>query len=372
MKFRIWQGLLLFAGIVACFISSAAINNTPRAGTPITADIPAYQQRFGRTQPVIAVLADNEMTELTDFVVPYAVLKASGDSKVISVARSAGIVQLYPALKMQAETTLAGFDLAYPQGADYVVVPAMHNVQAPDLQKWLRAQVAKGARIVGICDGAWVLAHAGLLEHKKAASFWYSMDDLQRQFPDTTWVRNQRYVADGNIVTTTGVTASLPASVALVGAIAGKEKAVKLAAQLGISDWSARHDSQQFHLRAGNVLTIAVNWLRFWNHEDVTLPLNNGVDDIALALYADAYSRTYRSQAKGMGISSQAITTRYGLQLLPDASMAAPKFDQLSREFAWLNVTAPDAALEKALQGIQQSYGKPTRSLVSLFLEYPQ
>jgi len=334
--------------------------------------LPDYQPRFGRTQPVVAVVADNEMTELTDFVVPYAVLKASGAAQVLSVATGSGVVHLYPALKMQAETTMAEFDQTYPQGADYVIVPALHNVQAAILQNWVRAQAAKGAIIVGICDGVWVLAHAGLLEQRRAVGFWYSMDSLQKQFPNTTWVRNQRYLADGKIITTTGVTASLPVSLALVASIAGHESATALANELGISNYLSTHDSQQFNMSLAHVTTIAGNWLRFWSHEEIALPLSTGVNDIALALYADAWSRTYRSQVKTYADSMQAVQSRYGLQLLPDAVADAPVLEKLKREHHWLTDIAPALAMDKALQEIGKAYGQATRALVSTFMEYPQ
>lgn len=338
-----------------------------------SADIlPSYQPRFGRDKPVIAVVADNEMTELTDFVVPYAVLKASGAAQVLSVATGSGVVNLYPALKMQAETTMAEFDQAYPQGADYVIVPAVHNVQAAVLQNWVKAQSGKGAVIVGICDGVWVLAHAGLLDKHRAVGFWYSMDSLQKQFPGTTWVRNQRYLADGKIITTTGVTASLPASLALVASIAGHERATTLANELGIRSYLSTHDSQQFRLSAAHITTIASNWLRFWSHEEIALPLSDGINDIALALYADAWSRTYRSQVKTYARSMQAVNTRYGLQLLPDAVADVPALDKLKKEHNWLADIAPAQAMDKALQEIGKAYGQASRALVSTFMEYPQ
>jgi putative intracellular protease/amidase len=347
---------------------SLALTSADTLPTPL----PDYQPRFGRTQPVVVVVADNEMTELTDFVVPYAVLKASGAAQVLSVATGSGVVNLYPALKMQAETTVAEFDQTYPQGADYVIVPALHNVQAAVLQNWVRAQAAKGATIVGICDGVWVLAHAGLLEQRRAVGFWYSMDSLQKQFPNTTWVRDQRYLADGKIITTTGVTASLPASLALVAAIAGHERATALANELGIKDYLSTHDSQQFKMSLAHVTTIAGNWLRFWSHEEIALPLSAGINDIALALYADAWSRTYRSQVKTYASSMQAVKSRYGLQLLPDAVADAAVLDKMKTEKNWLTDIAPALAIDKALQEIGKTYGLATRALVSTFMEYPQ
>ena len=85
---------------------------------------------------------------------------------------------------------------------------------------WLREQAAAGATMVAICDGAEVLANAGVLRHRTATSHWYSRDSLQRRFTDTTWVDDRRYVMDGNVMTTTGVSASI--RFAGVGECAGR------------------------------------------------------------------------------------------------------------------------------------------------------
>lgn len=69
-------------------------------------------------------------------------------------------------------------------------------------------------------------ANAGLLEGHRATGHWYSLPSLQK-FSGTTWIRDQRYVSDGVVVTTTGVTASIPASHALGEAIAGHNRATQ-------------------------------------------------------------------------------------------------------------------------------------------------
>ena len=364
--------LLLLAFLVLGMCRVGADTPPPANSPALSSLFPAYQPRFGRQQPVVAVVADNEMTELTDFVVPYAVLKASGAAQVHSVAMDSGIVKLYPALKMQAETTMAAFDRTYPQGADFVIVPAIHNVQSAVLQNWLRAQAGKGSIVVGICDGVWALAHAGLLEQRRAVGFWYSMNSLQKQFPGTNWVRNQRYLADGKIMSTTGVTASLPASLALVASIAGHERATALANELGIKNYLSTHDSQQFSLSAAHITTIAANWLRFWSHDEIALPLSAGINDIALALYADAWSRTYRSRVKTYASNMQAVPTRYGLQLLPDHVADAGAMDKMKKDHGWLTDIAPAMAMDRALQEIGKSYGQASRAMVATFMEYPQ
>ena len=333
-------------------------------------NVPSYHARLARPHPIIAVAGQTRGTETTDYLVPYGVLAQSGAAQVIALGTQAGPIQLMPALKIEPQATIAEFDARFPGGADYVIVPAVHEPDDATLVDWVRAQAHKGAVIVGVCDGVWVVANAGLLNGRRATGHWYSLERLEHKFSDTRWVRNRRYVADGSVVTTTGVTASIPVSLALVEAIAGRDRATEVANELGARDWSAAHNSNDFALNYGYVLTAANNELSFWSHEKVGVPVSTGVDEIALALVADAYSRTYRSQAVSVSDSQAQILTRRGLHLLPDVAVRTsrvpdrvlPRFDSIP----------PVQALDWALDGIAEAYGEPTAAFVALQIEYPE
>jgi hypothetical protein len=211
-----------------------------------------------------------------------------------------------PALKIRPQATVNDFDARFPDGADFVVVPAVHHTEDATLLGWVKSQAAKGATIVGVCDGVWVLANAGLLKGHRAVGHWYSFSDLEKRFSETTWVRNHRYVADGKIVTTTGVTASIPVSLALIEAFGGNERAISVAHAMGAQDWNAAHRSGDFKLRATHMYAAATNWVSFWSHETIGVPITNGMDEVALAVAADAYSRTCRSKAISISPSAEA------------------------------------------------------------------
>src|SRR5689334_3015182 len=68
--------------------------------------------------PVAAVLAVNEGTETTDFLLPHAVLRRAGVADVQAVAPQRGRVALDPVLQVEVAQDLAGFDRTYPWGAD--------------------------------------------------------------------------------------------------------------------------------------------------------------------------------------------------------------------------------------------------------------
>src|SRR4051812_27598980 len=125
-------------------------------------ELPSYQDRFGRAKPVVAVVGENSGTELTDFVIPYGVLARSGAVQLLSVATQGGPLSMRPALKLQPDATTAEFDQRFPQGADYVIVPAVVKPDDATLVAWVAAQGAKGATVVSICDGALIVANAGL------------------------------------------------------------------------------------------------------------------------------------------------------------------------------------------------------------------
>ncbi|WP_395452559.1 DJ-1/PfpI family protein [Azospirillum melinis] len=332
-------------------------------------NIGAYSARFSREKPIIAVVAENSFTELTDYVIPFGVISASGAANVLALATQQGSVQMFPALKVQPQATTAQFDARFPDGADFVIVPAVHRVDDATLIAWIRSQADKGATIVGVCDGVWVVANAGLLDGKSAVGHWYSIDDLKAKFPAVHFLRDRRYLADGNVVTTTGVTASIPVSLALVEAIAGRERAVAVAQYLGIKDWGASHRGEDFTLTLSNVVTAATNWLAFWLHEDIEIPVTHGMDEIALALAADAFSRTYRSTAYAQSTTSEPITTSHGLTVIPDR-VVAPNTGSRTVN---LPVGVPAALmLDEALRQIGNTYGVATADFVSLQMEHPK
>ena len=75
-----------------------------------------------------------------------------------------------PALTIVPEMTALQFSEKFPDGADYVIVPALHNPKSPDGLAWIQQQRTSNATIIGICAGALPLAYAGLLDRKRATT----------------------------------------------------------------------------------------------------------------------------------------------------------------------------------------------------------
>jgi hypothetical protein len=96
--------------------------------------------------------------------------------------------------------------------------------------------------------------------------------------------------------------------------------------------------------------------------------MENGVDEIALALAADAWSRTYRSSAYSLA-AGPTVTTRRGLVIQPDRS---PADTPAERRIVLTSNAPPMAALDQALRTLAQLYGAGTANFVALQIEYPR
>ncbi len=321
-------------------------------------DAPAFK-------PVVVVLAYNQGTEVTDLLVPFGVLADSGLADVHAVALTEGAVVLLPAPgPVKLPGTVATFDAAYPRGADYVIVPAVVDPDNAALTAWLRAQHSRGAIIMSICDGAKVLAHAGLLKGRTATAHWYSLPDLRQKFPETNWRDDRRYVFDEQVITTSGVSASVPATFALLERIAGAEATSRYASGLGVSAWPAAHDGAAFRKADEAWDAAAGAHSPAMTPEGAGLTLPGQFDEARAALIMDAYSRTHRSNVVLHSGDAGEIRSRHGLIF---------QTNQDAREFeidGTLLQQPLAQTLDATLNQIERDYGARAADHVAIQLEY--
>jgi AraC family transcriptional regulator, transcriptional activator FtrA len=112
---------------------------------------------------------------------------------------------------------VGGMELHTPHGlealrwADTIVVPGWHpgEVPAAAILDGLRRAHRRGARIASLCSGAFVLAHAGLLDDKRATTHWMYADRLAAEFPALDVDPDVLYVGDGQVFTSAGTAAGI-------------------------------------------------------------------------------------------------------------------------------------------------------------------
>lgn len=357
----------IFFLLIALMIAATAAG----AATPDTTSI---EPKPGRERLIVAVTALNEGTEVTDFLVPYGILSEAG-AEAFAVAPNAAPVSLWPAGRIVPDMDFAGFDAAYPDGADIVIVPAMIDPEDEAVRDWLKAQAAKNAIMVSICEGARVLAGTGLLDGRRATGHFYDHDSRAGDFEAVKWQRNIRYVVDGDRISSAGVSASLPVSVMLAERIAGRERAEEIAASYGVSNWSDAHNSDAFNIGASEMATALKNLILGWPRAEIFIAAEDGVSEVDLAFPLDLAARSWRSNA-GILAGKSEVTTRNGLTLLADETGALPEGADLVRlpgDEGTADVTLASSATlrEDMLAWIETRFGEGTARFVAIQLEYP-
>jgi putative intracellular protease/amidase len=355
---------LLFAATALSAALLSGLAPAAPAGSPASSlSLPA--PKVGHPRPLVVVLADNAGAETSDYVIPYGVLKDSGAAEVLGVATRPGPVKLAPSMTVAADETTAQFESEHPEGADLIVVPYILDARNPTVIAFLKSQYGKGATVMSICAGALSVAEAGLFDGRQATSHWSRLAGLAHHYGQVRWVRDRRYVQDGRVISTAGVTASIPASLALVEAMAGRPAAEAEAARLGVADWSAQHRTDDFAVRTADIAQGLANLLAFWGHERVETPARDGFDEIALALRADAWGNSLRTKVVITG-GSAPVRSRHGLVLTPDAAPRPGAY--VIPEHAGGGATQ----LDLALKDMDRRYGAGATRLATLELEYPR
>ncbi len=118
----------------------------------------------------------------------------------------------------------AGFTIDTPyrladlEQADTIVVPMWSPTELPsaELADALRAAHARGARVLSFCSGAFLLAHVGLLDGRRATTHWIYAEQLAREFPAIDVEPDVLYVVDGRVMTSAGTAAAIDLCLHLV------------------------------------------------------------------------------------------------------------------------------------------------------------
>src|SRR5215207_6390000 len=181
----------------------------------------------------IAVLALDAVVAF-DLGVPPQVFGSARDSTGKRLYRV--LVCGSPVRSTAGFTLVPEHDLSVLETADTVIVPGVGagstvtvGTVDPGVADALRAAHARGARIVSICTGASVLAAAGLLDGRPAATHWAWADRLTSLYPRVKWDFDKLFCDDGDVLTSAGVGAGVDLCLHLVRGDHGSEVANRAA-----------------------------------------------------------------------------------------------------------------------------------------------
>lgn len=159
-------------------------------------------------------------------------------------------------------------DLSHLGEADTVIVPAWRDPdeRPPEaLLRSVRAAHARGARLVGLCLGTFVLAEAGVLDGRPASTHWAWAEEFQRSYPRVALDQDALYIDDGDILTSAGTAAAIDCCLHIVRRDHGADIANRVARRLVVAPH--RHGGQTQYIEkpmpaaAGEAqLGATINW----------------------------------------------------------------------------------------------------------------
>jgi transcriptional regulator GlxA family with amidase domain len=196
----------------------------------------------------VQVLIFDEV-EVLDFAGPFEVFGVTGlrpgpaPFRVETVGLSTAPVRARNGLEVRPSVSIEE-----ATRCDVIVLPGgfgtrreMHNAT---LLGWIRRQAESAEAILSVCTGALLLARAGLLDGLDATTHHVAFDELSQASPSIRVLRGARFVDNGRIVTSAGISAGIDASLHVVAKLLGQAVAAETAEYMEY-DWNPRHNESR-------------------------------------------------------------------------------------------------------------------------------
>ncbi|NND32411.1 MAG: glutamine amidotransferase [Saprospiraceae bacterium] len=166
----------------------------------------------------------------------HTIFHTDGGIRVFTVAPNRDTITTFEGLKI-----IPDFDFTTSPPIDILVVPSAENSMDTDLEnsEMINYVTTMGKRAkfnVSLCDGAFVLAKAGLVDGKESTTFPSDVERYRQMFPELIVHENVSFVHDGSLLTSQGGIKSYDVAMYLVEVIYGREVAKKVGKGLVI-DW---------------------------------------------------------------------------------------------------------------------------------------
>lgn len=326
----------------------------------------------------VAVVLGTAGTVATDVMGPFNVFGASDRFAVYTVSVNRKPVALSGGLSVIPDATIADLDAGRMPRPQIIVVPALSDPEAKaeaPLRKLIES-VHHDGTILGVCAGARVLAATNVLDGRSATSFWSDLPTLRSTHPETTWIGGKRWVDDGNVITTAGVSSGIAGALHLVDRFAGHAAAEKISARLDYPGWTDGAD-QSIPVKtvsiadASYVLGATLPWFQ----PTYGLMLKDGVGEIDVAAPAELWGGAAFLAHVVPIAEKSTVVTEHGMTLVA-TPLHGSSVGQEGRTYDTILVPGADkaageSAFDPVLRSIAQFAGKHVAETAAKYIEYP-
>ena len=226
--------------------------------------------------------------------------------------------------------SFAEYDAAIGHNPDLIVIPFMPYKQAPEYQtimQWIRAHAGPRTILLSICAGAENLADTGLLDGHSATTHHNSFAVIAQLHPDAKLVRGVRYVEDGNIISSAGITAGVDATLLALQRMLGRDAALDVARHIDYP--YTRFLSDPTYTPPANGLTtgpsLATTFLSGYRlgTSHLGVALYAGMSELALASVVDTYPHQGTLTVDTVAPERTVVLSQHGLAFIPRATRAS-------------------------------------------------
>jgi putative intracellular protease/amidase len=171
--------------------------------------------------------------EILDFAGPMEVFAYAG-YEIFTVSKTKEPIKAQRILKVTPDYSIADA----PQADILAFFGGNSGVASEDADviNWVKSQ--KGIQYYfSVCTGAFILGEAGLLKGRTATTFHNALDGLEKKYPETKVLKNARFVDNGNVITTAGISAGIDGALHLVTVLDGVDAARKAAYYMEYDKW---------------------------------------------------------------------------------------------------------------------------------------
>jgi transcriptional regulator GlxA family with amidase domain len=150
--------------------------------------------------------------------------------QVAVIGRESGPIATRAGLKVVADRSIGE-----TSNLDVLVIPGGiidDQLNTPEVIEWVRLTSRLAEVVASVCTGAFILAKAGLLDGRTATTHWEDAELLSKMFPQVRVVADTRWVDEGQVVTSAGISAGIDMSLHLVARLNGHELAARTARQM--------------------------------------------------------------------------------------------------------------------------------------------
>ncbi len=187
----------------------------------------------GEALNVAIVIHDG--VELLDWAGPGEVFAAAGPFVVYTVGATTK-----PIVSQGFATVTPQYGVAEAPKPDIIVIPGggPNNLLASKpLMGWIGESADDAKVLMSVCTGAFALAQLGLLDGLEVTTHYGAIDGLKQQAPKARVHENTRYIDNGKIVTTAGVSAGIDGALHVVSRLLGQETARATARYMEYDKW---------------------------------------------------------------------------------------------------------------------------------------